>query len=137
MHDQQPTFYDGSSERAVPASRRIAVLGTRKMGAAIAARLSGAGFELVPWDRTRERAVALGIGPVADSPADAVARVDVVISSLTGPDPVTSTYAGAEGALAAARGKLFIEMSTQLRQASRERLTGQGPGRPRSELAAS
>jgi 3-hydroxyisobutyrate dehydrogenase-like beta-hydroxyacid dehydrogenase len=82
------------------------------MGSAIADRLAAGGFELILWNRTRERAEALGIGTVADTPAAAVRGADVVISSLTGPDAVRSTYLGPDGALSEGAGKLFIEMST-------------------------
>ena len=91
---------------------RIAVLGTGKMGSAIATRLAGAGFEMTLWNRTRSRADALGIGPVADTPAAAAKHADVVISSLTGPDAVRAAYLGPDGALAAGDGKRFMEMST-------------------------
>src|SRR5580765_154610 len=67
---------------------RVAILGTGKMGSAIASRLAGAGFELTLWNRTRERAVALGIGQVAETPAAAARDAEVVISSLTGPEAV-------------------------------------------------
>jgi 3-hydroxyisobutyrate dehydrogenase-like beta-hydroxyacid dehydrogenase len=91
---------------------RIAILGTGKMGSAIADRLADEGFELTLWNRTRERAEALGVGTVADTPAAAVHGADVVISNLTGPDAVRSTYLGPNGAISAGAGKLFIEMST-------------------------
>jgi 3-hydroxyisobutyrate dehydrogenase-like beta-hydroxyacid dehydrogenase len=82
------------------------------MGSAIAERLAEAGFELTLWNRTKERALALGIGRVADSPALAMRDADVVISSLTGPDAVRAAYLGPAGALDAAEGTLFVEMST-------------------------
>lgn len=91
---------------------RIAILGTGKMGSAIADRLADGGFELTLWNRTRERAEALGVGAVAATPAAAVRDADVVISSLTGPDAVRSTYLGPDGAVSQGAGKLFIEMST-------------------------
>src|SRR4051812_32437209 len=91
---------------------RIAILGTGKMGSAIAGRLGEAGFELVVWNRTRSKAEALGLGSVADTPAAAVARADIVISSLTDADAVLGTYLDRDGALAAGVGKRFIEMST-------------------------
>ena len=93
-------------------SPRIAVLGTGKMGSAIAGRIAGAGFELTLWNRTRSRAEALDIGTVADSAAEAAGDADIVISSLTGPEAVRAAYLGPNGALAAAEGKLFVEMST-------------------------
>ena len=82
------------------------------MGSAIAGRLDEAGFELVLWNRTRSRAEALGLGAIADTPAAAASDVDIIISSLTGPDAVLAAYLGPDGALATGAGKRFIEMST-------------------------
>ncbi len=92
--------------------RTIAILGTGKMGSAIATRLSGAGFEVVLWNRTRSRAEALGLGTVAETPAAAVRNADIVISSLTGPEAVRAAYLGPDGALSARPGRRFVEMST-------------------------
>jgi 3-hydroxyisobutyrate dehydrogenase-like beta-hydroxyacid dehydrogenase len=91
---------------------RIAILGTGKMGSAIAARIAGAGFDVILWNRTRQRAEALDIGQVADTPAAAARGADIVISNLTGPEAVRSTYLGPDGAISGGAGKLFIEMST-------------------------
>jgi 3-hydroxyisobutyrate dehydrogenase-like beta-hydroxyacid dehydrogenase len=93
-------------------ARRIAILGTGKMGSAIAARLSAADFEVVLWNRTRLRAEALGLGTVVDTPGAAARNADLVISSLTGPEAVLAAYLGPDGALAAGEGKCFVEMST-------------------------
>jgi 3-hydroxyisobutyrate dehydrogenase-like beta-hydroxyacid dehydrogenase len=82
------------------------------MGSAIAGRLAESGFGITLWNRTRSKADGLGIGHVVDTPVEAVRDADVVISSLTGPDAVHSTYLGRDGALAAGHGRLFIEMST-------------------------
>jgi 3-hydroxyisobutyrate dehydrogenase-like beta-hydroxyacid dehydrogenase len=95
--------------RALP---RVAILGTGKMGSAIAGRLDEAAFELVLWNRTRSRAEALGLGAIADTPAAAASSVDIIISSLTGPDAVLATYLGPDGALSAGARKHFIDMST-------------------------
>ncbi len=97
---------------AAPPGSTIAILGTGKMGSAIAGRLSAAGFKVVLWNRTRARAEALGLGPVADTPAGAARAADVVVSSLTGPEAVLTAYLGPGGALTAGAGKRFIEMST-------------------------
>ncbi len=91
---------------------RIAVLGTGKMGSALARRLAGAGVELALWNWTADRATALGLGRVAASPAEAAREVEFVVSCLTGPEAVRATYLGPGGALATAHGQLFIEMST-------------------------
>jgi 3-hydroxyisobutyrate dehydrogenase-like beta-hydroxyacid dehydrogenase len=92
--------------------RRITVLGTGKMGAAIAARLAADGYELTLWNRSRDRAEKLGFGRVAGTAAEASAGTDLTISSLTGPDAVRATYLGPSGALAAGAGHLFVDMST-------------------------
>jgi 3-hydroxyisobutyrate dehydrogenase-like beta-hydroxyacid dehydrogenase len=93
-------------------SPRVAVLGTGRMGSAIARRLADTGVELVVWNRTRSRAEEVAAGTVALTPADAVARVDVVITSLTGADALRATFGGPTGALATAHGQSFVEMST-------------------------
>jgi 3-hydroxyisobutyrate dehydrogenase-like beta-hydroxyacid dehydrogenase len=91
---------------------RIAILGTGKMGGAIARRLDSVGHELTLWNRTRSRAEAVGVGRVAATPAEAVAGAGVVISILTDADAVRAAYLGAEGAAKVAQGKVFVEMST-------------------------
>jgi 3-hydroxyisobutyrate dehydrogenase-like beta-hydroxyacid dehydrogenase len=91
---------------------RVAILGTGKMGSAIATRLSAAGFEVILWNRTRARAEALGLGTVADTPAGATRAADIVVSSLTGAAAVMTAYLGPGGALNAGSGKRFVEMST-------------------------
>ena len=91
---------------------KITVLGTGRMGSALARRLAEVGFELTLWDRTAERAKAVEIGRVAASPAEAVEDAELVISSLTGPEALRATYLGPNGALEGAHGQLFLEMST-------------------------
>jgi len=91
---------------------RVAVLGTGKMGGAIARRLKTGGFEVSVWDRKKSKAEALDVGRVADSPADAVRGAEVAISSVTGPQAVREIYFGPAGVLEAAAGKTLLEMST-------------------------
>jgi 3-hydroxyisobutyrate dehydrogenase len=90
----------------------IAVLGTGRMGGAIARRLAASGFVLTVWDRTPAKAEALSVGRVAPTPADAIREADVVISSLTNAAAVREVYLGAEGAFSISDRRLFIEMST-------------------------
>ncbi len=54
----------------------VAVLGTGRMGGAIARRLKASGFELTLWDRTKEKAERLNVGPVASTPAEAIRGAD-------------------------------------------------------------
>jgi 3-hydroxyisobutyrate dehydrogenase-like beta-hydroxyacid dehydrogenase len=91
---------------------QVAILGTGKMGGAMARRLNAAGHELTLWNRTRERAEALGIGRVAATPAEAAEGAEVVISMLTDADAVRSAYLGGGGAVKSARRQVFVEMST-------------------------
>jgi 3-hydroxyisobutyrate dehydrogenase/2-hydroxy-3-oxopropionate reductase len=98
--------------RPTPARPRVAVLGTGKMGAALARRLAAQDFEVTLWNRTRSRAEAVGVGRVADTPAAAASASDVALSILTGPEAVRQAYLGPGGAAEAAGGRLFVEMST-------------------------
>src|ERR1700682_2413565 len=91
---------------------RVAILGTGKMGGAMARRLKSQGHELTLWNRTRERAEALGVGKVAATPAEAAKQAEIVISILTDPEAVRNTYFGEGGAAKAARAQVFVEMST-------------------------
>ncbi|HXN00557.1 MAG TPA: NAD(P)-dependent oxidoreductase [Candidatus Dormibacteraeota bacterium] len=91
---------------------RVAVLGTGKMGGAIARRLKKGGFEVSVWDRTKSKAEALGVGPVADSPADAAQGADVVVSMVTGPQAVRDVYFGQNGVFEASSNKTIVDMST-------------------------
>lgn len=91
---------------------RVAVLGTGKMGGAIARRLKNGGFEVSVWDRTKSKAEALGVGPVADTPADAARGADVVISMVTGPQAIHDVYFGPNGVFQASSKKTIVDMST-------------------------
>jgi len=91
---------------------RIAILGTGKMGGAMARRLKATGHELTLWNRTRSRAEALGAGEVAATPAEAASHADVVISILTDANAVRAAYLGADGAAKVATRQVFVEMST-------------------------
>jgi len=91
---------------------RVAILGTGKMGGAIAQRLNAEGNELTLWNRTRKRAEALGVGGVAATPAEAVENAEVVISILTDAGAIRAAYLGEGGAVKGARDQVFIEMST-------------------------
>jgi 3-hydroxyisobutyrate dehydrogenase-like beta-hydroxyacid dehydrogenase len=87
---------------------KVAVLGTGKMGTAAATRLAAQGFEVRLWNRTRERADAVGVGRVFETPAAAVDDTSVALSILTGPEAVREVYDQLD-----ARGdRVYLEMST-------------------------
>ncbi|MEU4680038.1 NAD(P)-dependent oxidoreductase [Micromonospora sp. NPDC023737] len=94
---------------------KIAVLGTGRMGAAIAHRLFASGHSLTVWNRTAARTEPLSrIGvAVAGSPADAVGGVDVALTMLADPAAVDTVLFGPGGAASAlAPGACLVEMST-------------------------
>ena len=91
---------------------RVAILGTGKMGGAMARRLAAAGHELTLWNRTRERAEALLIGKVVATPSEAARNADVVISMLTDANAVRAAYLGEDGGAKAAQSQVFVDMST-------------------------
>ena len=77
----------------------VAILGTGKMGGAMARRLASSGFDMILWNRTAARAQELGIGRVVATPADAARDADVVISSLTNESAVREVYLSGDGVL--------------------------------------
>jgi len=90
----------------------VAILGTGKMGGAMARRLVSSGFDVTLWNRTPAKAEELHVGRVAATPAEAARDADVVLSSLTNDAAVRDVYLGEDGVLSSAAGKLLIEAST-------------------------
>ncbi|MHB8613094.1 MAG: NAD(P)-dependent oxidoreductase [Candidatus Dormibacteraceae bacterium] len=91
---------------------RVAILGTGKMGGAMAHRLRSQGHEITLWNRTRQRAEAVGVGRVAATPAEAVEKAEIVISILTDAGAVRAAFLGDGGAAKTAKDQVFVEMST-------------------------
>ncbi|HEY0293543.1 MAG TPA: NAD(P)-dependent oxidoreductase [Hansschlegelia sp.] len=94
---------------------RVAVLGIGLMGAPMARRLIGAGFEVIAWSRTLSKADALRPhgAVVARSPGEAAALADVVIAMLADGPAVTDVLFGDRAAAAAIKpGGLVIDMSS-------------------------
>jgi len=78
----------------------VAVIGTGRMGGAMAATISRAGFGMVLWNRDASKAERVGeaLGaPVASSAAEAASKADVVLTSLADDAAVESVYLGPEG----------------------------------------
>lgn len=87
---------------------RVTLLGTGRMGTAIARRVAGAGHELRLWNRTRRRAEEVGAGEVMEDPAGAAAGSDVVLSILFDAAAVADVYR----AVAPVTGQVFVDMTT-------------------------
>jgi HAD superfamily hydrolase (TIGR01450 family) len=95
--------------------KTVAIVGLGAMGSRIAARLLGAGYEVVVWNRSPEKArplVALGARP-ANSPADAARRAEALITMVTDPSALKAVTEGPDGLAAGASAALTVlEMST-------------------------
>jgi 3-hydroxyisobutyrate dehydrogenase-like beta-hydroxyacid dehydrogenase len=93
----------------------VAFLGLGKMGVAMATNLQRAGYPLVVWNRSADKAaslVAAGAN-LAGSPAEAARAADIVISSLADDASLRIVVAGPDGVLAGLRsGAIHIGTST-------------------------
>jgi 3-hydroxyisobutyrate dehydrogenase-like beta-hydroxyacid dehydrogenase len=95
---------------------KVAIVGTGRMGSAMARSLARGGSELTLQNRTAAKAGALaeelGARTVA-SPAEAAADADVVISMLENEEAVRAAWSGPDGLLAGARsGSVLVDSST-------------------------
>lgn len=83
---------------------RVAVVGTGRMGAAMAVRIADAGHPLTLWNRTRATAESVADrlpgAAVVDSAREAAAAADVVVVSLADDAATRSTYRGDDGLVA-------------------------------------
>jgi 3-hydroxyisobutyrate dehydrogenase len=78
----------------------VAVIGTGRMGAAMAATIHGAGHEVVIWNRDAAKSGSLAdrLGcQVAPSAAAAAASAEIVITSLADDSAVEMVYLGEDG----------------------------------------
>lgn len=108
---------------AQTSDRKVAFIGTGIMGAPIAGHLLDAGYELVVYNRTREKAEPLlARGATwADSPGAAAADADVVFTMVGYPTDVEDVYLATDGILRAARrGAWLIDLTTSSPQLARE-----------------
>ncbi|MHB2023970.1 MAG: NAD(P)-dependent oxidoreductase [Mycobacteriales bacterium] len=93
---------------------KVAVLGLGRMGQAIAHRLLEGGHELTVWNRTKGRAdelVAAGATEV-DNPRQAVAAVEVAITSLSNDEAVRELALGSDGLLGQIGKRTYADAST-------------------------
>jgi 3-hydroxyisobutyrate dehydrogenase len=101
----------------------IGFIGLGAMGARIVTRIVNAGFKLVVFDRTREKAQALIAqgAAVAPSPRALAMESDVIMSCLSNDDAVKAIYGGGGGViLSASPGNIVLEMSTISPETSRD-----------------
>jgi 3-hydroxyisobutyrate dehydrogenase-like beta-hydroxyacid dehydrogenase len=95
---------------------KAAVIGTGRMGGAMARTLARANFELVLWNRSgdKARSVAADIqADVAATPREAATNASVVVCSLADDDAVRATYGGSDGLIAGLEsGSVVLETST-------------------------
>ena len=94
---------------------RVAFLGLGIMGSGMAQRLLGAGTRLAVYNRSAERARSLAAhgATVANTPRDAVADADIVVSMVADDAASHAIWEGGEGALAGVRpGTVLVESST-------------------------
>jgi 3-hydroxyisobutyrate dehydrogenase-like beta-hydroxyacid dehydrogenase len=94
----------------------VAVVGTGRMGSAMARALAGEGVDLVLHNRSSDRAEALASelgASLAGSPAEAASAADVAITMLADGPAVEATWGGPDGLVAGARaGSVLVDMST-------------------------
>ena len=99
----------------------VGFAGLGAMGAGIARRLLDAGYDVVGWNRTKEKAEPLieaGMG-WADTPRDLAASVDVLFTMLTNTAAIEATAGGRDGILAGLReGSVWADISTIAPEAS-------------------
>ncbi|MEP3563336.1 MAG: NAD(P)-binding domain-containing protein, partial [Marinobacter sp.] len=92
---------------------KIAFLGIGLMGAPMTRNLLNAGYPMTLWNRTESKCEPFADeATIAESPADAVADADVVITMLENGQVVDDVLV-AQGAIAALKeGALLIDMSS-------------------------
>jgi 3-hydroxyisobutyrate dehydrogenase-like beta-hydroxyacid dehydrogenase len=99
-----------------PVPDRVAFLGLGIMGSRMAANLSRAGFELTVWNRTEAKARAFAEAhgaTLADTPAQAAAASDIVVTMVVDGPQVQEILLGPGGVAETARpGTLCIDCST-------------------------
>lgn len=93
----------------------VGFVGLGRMGSRMAARLLKAGYEVVVYNRTREKAEALAQkgAKVASSPAEAAAGSDVTFTNVSDGAALKAVCLGDSGVLSARLApKLLIDMGT-------------------------
>ena len=91
----------------------VGFIGLGIMGRPMAENLIGAGYDLVAYNRTREKADELEGAKVADTPREVAEQSDIIITMLPDSPQVEEVLAGEDGVLAGIKeGALIVDMST-------------------------
>jgi 3-hydroxyisobutyrate dehydrogenase-like beta-hydroxyacid dehydrogenase len=94
----------------------VALVGTGRMGSAMARALARAGVSLIVHNRSRERAETLGAelgARVAGTPAEAASAADICLTMLADDAAVAAVFRGPDGLLRGARaGAVLVDLST-------------------------
>src|SRR5689334_5833081 len=97
--------------------KKISYVGLGTMGSGMASNLLKAGYELTVWNRSVEgnKSFARKGARVADTPADAVRDVDLVMYSLSDAQAVEGVDLGGNGIVSGIKaGQIAMDMSTVL-----------------------
>jgi 3-hydroxyisobutyrate dehydrogenase-like beta-hydroxyacid dehydrogenase len=93
----------------------VGFIGLGKMGSKMVGRLLKAGYPVIGYNRTKEKAmplIKLGM-QWADSPIDVVKACDITLMSLTDDKAILAIIEGEHGILSAlTKGKLLVDLST-------------------------
>jgi 3-hydroxyisobutyrate dehydrogenase len=98
-----------------PSETKVAFIGTGVMGSSMAGHLMDAGFPLVVFNRTAEKAMPLVErgATLASSPGEAASEADVVITMVGYPTDVEQIYLAPGGIVERAReGSVLVDMTT-------------------------
>ena len=94
----------------------VGLVGTGRMGSAMARALARSGRSLVMANRSRAKCEMLAAeigGRVVDTPAEVAAAADVTLTMLADDAAVSDVYGGSDGLLAGARrGSVLVDLST-------------------------
>jgi 3-hydroxyisobutyrate dehydrogenase-like beta-hydroxyacid dehydrogenase len=94
---------------------RIGFIGTGHIGTPMAFKLLEAGYQVVVFNRTEDRARSLEAkgAVIAESPRHLAAKAEIIMSAVSDDDAVRAVYYGPRGVLAGARpDSTIIEFST-------------------------
>jgi 2-hydroxy-3-oxopropionate reductase len=91
----------------------VGFIGLGIMGKPMAENLIEAGYDLIAYNRTREKAEELGGATVAETPREVAEQSDVIITMLPDSPQVEEVLSGEDGVLEGIKeGALVVDMST-------------------------